>query len=145
MPGKSRVITCSNPICRSVWSRSAIDPAISPTLPRAAGEEPAEQRAGRAPGGGIVDADIVRALRPRHVGDERHDGDAGIGQVVDRRAHRRVIEGDDGNPVDLALQLLEGRRQDVAVEDVDMGEADRDALLGEGLRGRERPAPPAPA
>ena len=114
-------------------------------LAGAAGEEAAEQARGGAAGRGIVDADIVGAARARHVGDERHHGDAGAGEVVDGLAHRRMVEGDDGDAVDLAAQLLERRGEHIAVEHVDMGDVDlRRARRRSAPRWRGLP-PPAPA
>ena len=89
-------------------------------LAGAAGEETAEKRAGGAAGGGIVDADIVGAAGARRVGDEGDDGDAGCGEIVDRFAHRRVVEGDHGDAVDLAVEPVERGGEHLAVEDVDM-------------------------
>ena len=42
-----------------------------------------------------------------------------------------MVKGDNGNPVDLAVQCLERRRQHFAVEDIDLGNGDLDALAGE--------------
>ncbi len=61
------------PKTRSAWSRSDCEPAMTPTLPAAAAGEAADQRAGGAAGGDVVDADVMVAARAGHVGDERHD------------------------------------------------------------------------
>jgi aminopeptidase N len=105
--------------------------ADQPDLAGAPGKKAAEERGGCAPGGGIVDADIVGAVGARRVGNERHHGDTGCGQVVDRLADRRVVEGDHGDAIDLALQAVEREGEGLAVEDVDFGDLDVDALVGE--------------
>ena len=46
-----------------------------------------------------------------------------------------MIERHHGDAVDLALQPVERRGKHVAVEDVDMGDADPDPFVGDVLRG----------
>ena len=71
------------------------------------------------------------AARPRRIRHQGHHGDAGTAEIVDRLTHRRVIERDHGDAVDGAVQAVERRRQDVAVEDIDEGDADLDPLAGD--------------
>jgi hypothetical protein len=96
-----------------------------------AGADAAEKGRGGAAGGRVVDADIVGAPRARRIGDERHHGRAGARQIVDRLAHRGVLEGDDRRAVDLAVQAVDRRGEDIAVEDVDIGDADMDPSIVE--------------
>ena len=103
------------------------------------GDEAAEQ-ARRGPSGrGVVDADVVGPARAGRVGDQRHDRDARGDQLVDRLAHRGVVERHHGDAVDLALQPVERRGQHVAVEHVDMGHADPHALVGDVVRRHPHP------
>ena len=61
------------------------------------------------------------------------------GEVVDRLADRGVVERHDGDAIDLVLQVVECRGQHVAVEDIDLGDADPHPLVGDMIGGHPHP------
>ena len=78
----------------------------------------------------------MRPLGAWHVGNQRHHRHAGRRKFVDRLADAGMVERNHRDAVDLALQPFQRGRQHVAVEDVNMRDADLHALLGEAFRRR---------
>ena len=81
-------------------------------------DEPADQRAGGAPGGDIVDADIMVTPRRRHVRHQRNDLGAAIGEIVDGRADAWVIKGNDRHAVEIAGKGFKGGCENSWIENV---------------------------
>ena len=119
---------------RSAWSRSASEPAITPTVPQPRADEAAKQRAGRATGGEVRQADIMVPPRGRHIGHQGDDLAAGQDERVDGLAHRGMIERHDREAVVVRAEPRQLARQHRAVEHVDMDELDIGALLGHPRR-----------
>src|SRR4029453_2112129 len=65
-------------------------------------DETADKRAGGAPGGDIIDADVMMAPGRRHVRHQRNDLGTAIDEIVDGLADAWMIEGYDRHAVEIA-------------------------------------------
>jgi hypothetical protein len=79
-------------------------------------DEPANQEAGGAAGGPIVEPHIGGALRAGDVGDQRQDRDAAAGDLGDRIAHQRMIECHEGDAVGAARVMAQALCQCFRIE-----------------------------
>ena len=81
-------------------------------------DEPADQGAGGATGGDIVDADIMVTPRSGHVRHQRHDLGAAIDEIVDGGADAWMIKRDDRHAVEVAGKRFKRGSENSRIEHV---------------------------